>query len=72
MTKQLLGIIILSVVTVVFWIGLEVWTRIGSKELEVDYQDYLQPVQSEFDAETLEELLRREDEYMMATIGDLE
>ncbi|MFH1547466.1 MAG: hypothetical protein ABIC57_03195 [bacterium] len=72
MTKKLLGVIIFSVITVLAWIGHEVWMKLGSEEIQLNYQDYLETVNAEFDDETLEELSSRESEYMMIDITDLD
>lgn len=65
MTKKLFGVIILSVITVLIWIGFEIWMRLGSEEIQLNYQSYLETVSSEFDNETIEELSTREKDYMM-------
>ncbi len=72
MTKRLLGIIIFSVLTVVIWIGFEVWMRLGSQEIQLNYENYLQTVDSEFDSETIDELVTREEEYMLIDRDDLD
>lgn len=72
MSKQLIGVIILSVITVVIWIGFEVWMRFGVEDIQLNYKDYLESVNGEFDEETLQELAARESEYMLIETDELD
>lgn len=72
MNKKLFGVIVLSVITVAIWIGYEVWTRLGSDEIQLNYEGYLGTINTDFDDETMKELSFREEEYMMIEGGDLD
>jgi hypothetical protein len=65
MDKKFITIIVASAVTVVLWIGLEVWVRLSSEDVQLNYQNYLESVSTEFDSETIEDLVTREEEYML-------
>ena len=62
----------MSLITVILWIGYEVWTRLGSEEIQLNYQGYLEIVNPDFDEETLEELSLRESEYMLIETDELD
>jgi len=72
MTKKLFGVIIMSIITVVIWIGHEVSVTLTSEEVEVSYEEYLEPVNPIFDQETIEELKARDDSYMMIKNDELD
>lgn len=72
MDKRLLRIVIFSLITGVIWIGFEVYVRLNSDTIQINYQNYLEYVTGEFDTETIDDLVAREEEYMMIERGDLD
>jgi hypothetical protein len=72
MTRKWIILIIMSLVTVVVWIAVEVSLGFLSTEEPADYQAYLEPLQPSFNEESLEEIISREQEYLLIDRDALE
>jgi hypothetical protein len=72
MTRKWIILIMMSLVTVVVWVVLEVSFSLMSDEAELDYQAYLEPLAPTFNEEALEDILTREDERLLIDRDALE
>lgn len=65
-------IILFSIVAVVVWIGLEIFFRLRTSDVEPDYQSYLTPITTEFTRVSIDEVNSREEEFLLVERNDLE
>ena len=72
MTRKWIVLIMMTLVTVVIWVLVEVSLSFISDETLLDYQSYLDPVQPTFNEEALEDILTREEESLLIDRDALE
>lgn len=72
MSSKWIAVITLSIITVVVWIGLQVFFSLFSKDIETDYTLHLTPLQPTLDENVIEEINARDKEFMLLTEEDLE
>ena len=72
MGKRLIIVIILTLVTVAMWIGLEVVLNLTGPGEELEYNSYMTPISSEFNEDAIDEILRREEERLIVDRDVLE
>jgi hypothetical protein len=72
MSKKLISIIIFSIITVLVWIGMEVFFATSGDDVEQDYSSYLTTLQEGFNEDALESLKEKEEEFIMVKPGELE
>lgn len=72
MSKKWILIIVFSLVAVFMWIGIEVYSGLSGEEVAPNYNQYLTSLQPSVDDETIDEILEREEEYLMMERDDLE
>ena len=72
MTRKWIILIVLTMAVVVTWTFTEVYLGFIDKSAEVDYLPYLDPISSELNTETLDEIQRREEERLPVERGLLE
>ena len=72
MTRKWIVLIMMTLVTVVIWVLVEVSLSFISDEAILDYQSYLDPVQPTFNEEALEDILLREEESLLIDRDALE
>lgn len=65
MTRKWILLIGLTLVTVVIWILLEVSIGATRDDTALDYEHYVSPISPSFNEEALQEVLGREDEYLL-------
>lgn len=61
-----------SLITVVVWIGLQVFFTLTTKQISPDYQKYMDPVEPTLNTAVLEEITDRNDEFMPMDQSSLE
>jgi hypothetical protein len=58
-------LIVITVLTVIGWIGLEVYTQATSTEIETSYEKYTQRLAPDLNLDIIETVESREDQYLM-------
>lgn len=72
MTRKWLLLIGLTLVTVVVWIVLEISIGAFSEESTLEYEHYVAPISPSFNEEALQEVLDREENYLIIERDALE
>ncbi len=63
---------ICTLAAVVVWILMSVVSGFSSQDAELDYQEYLDPIQATFNEDALKEIQRREEEKLLIDRDALE
>ncbi|MEA3357121.1 MAG: hypothetical protein U9Q67_01685 [Patescibacteria group bacterium] len=65
MFEKSVGVIVFSIITVVVWIGIEVFLGLTSKTIEDEYESHLTPMDSELNLDVVEDIKVLEDEFLL-------
>ena len=65
MLEKSVPVIVFSIITVVVWIGIEMFLGLTSKTIEDEYQNHLTPMDADLNLDVVEDIEALEDEFLL-------